>query len=292
MPGQVEKDAITGTETTGHEWDGIKELNTPLPKWWLYVLYACILWSVVYWFFYPAIPWVNGYTRGFLGYDQRSDLDQQLAAAREAQAVYLDRLETASLAQISDDQDLLGFALAGGEAAFAENCAPCHGLGGAGQAGGYPSLADDDWLWGGSLDTIHTTLLYGIRSEHPETRMSIMPSYGADGMLTRDQINDIAEYVVSLSGEAEDAEAAARGAELFHRPDLCVSCHGEDAQGSTELGAPSLTDQIWLYGSTPDEVAAQIYHPKLGEMPAWADRLDPATINMLAVYVHALGGGE
>ncbi len=293
MPSEVEKDAITGTETTGHEWDGIKELNTPLPKWWLYVMYATIIWSLGYFVFYPAIPWVNGFTRGILDYDQRTDLDRQLAEVREFRGELLTRIEGASLAEIREDDELLDFAVrGGGRAAFAENCAPCHGLGGGGQQGGYPALADDAWIWGGTLDDIYATLLYGIRSDHPQTRFGIMPAYGVDEILTREEITDIAHYVVSLSGETEDAEAAARGAELYQRPDLCVTCHGENAEGNVFLGAPALSDQIWLYGGTVAEITAQVHNPQYGVMPAWIDRLDDATIKMVSVYVHALGGGQ
>ena len=289
MPTKVEKDAITGTETTGHEWDGIKELNTPLPKWWVYVFYATILFSLVYVILFPAIPGLSGYTRGLLGYDQREAFEESLAAAREHQAVWLDRMETASLQQIIDEPELQAFALAGGQAAFAENCVACHGLGGAGQAH-YPTLADDEWLWGGTLDDIHATLLYGIRSEHPQTRLSVMPRYGADGILSREEIADVAHHVLSLSGRSDDAEAAARGEEIYAFQ--CVACHGEAGGGLREFGGPNLTDEIWLYGGTLPEVIAQIANPRHGVMPAWEQRLDPNTINMLTVYVHALGGGE
>ena len=289
MPTKIEKDALTGKTTTGHEWDGIKELNTPLPKWWLYILYATIVWSAVWWLLYPSWPWFNGYFGGLLGANQRVELERRLAVAGAQRAQYMERIKAASLEQIAQDPELASFALAGGAAAFADNCAPCHGLGGAGQ-GFYPSLADDAWIWGGTLDDIQTTILYGIRSGHEQTRFNEMPAFGALGMLSREEISDVAEYVLSLSGHSEDAEAAARGAPIF--AEQCASCHGEQGEGNQELGAPALNDAIWLYGGTKEAIVAQIYSPRHGVMPAWVGRLDPETIKILATYVHSLGGGQ
>jgi cytochrome c oxidase cbb3-type subunit 3 len=289
MPTKVEKDAVTGRETTGHEWDGIKELNTPLPKWWLYVMYATIVWSVIYWVLYPSWPGISGYFGGLLGENQRTQLDQRMAAAQAGQAQFFERIAAASPAEISQDPELLNFALVGGGAAFADNCAPCHGLGGAGQ-GYYPSLADDAWIWGGTLDDIHTTIQYGIRNGRDDARFNEMPRYGVDQMLDRQQINDVAEYVLSLSGGAEDEAAVERGATIF--AEQCAACHGENGEGMAELGAPALNDQIWLYGGTKEAVVQQIHRPQHGVMPAWAGRLDPETIKALTVYVHSLGGGQ
>jgi cytochrome c oxidase cbb3-type subunit 3 len=285
MPTKVEKDAVTGTVTTGHEWDGIKELNTPLPKWWIYVFYVTIVFSLVYWVLYPSIPGFNG----LLDTNNRTALDEKLAAAEARQATYLDRIAARDVADIASDPELLALALAGGRSAFADNCAPCHGLGGAGQRG-YPSLADDTWLWGGTLDDIETTILYGIRSGHDEARYSEMPAFGADELLTEDQIGAVADYVLSLSGRAGDATDVAAGAEIF--ADNCAACHGEDGQGDPTQGAPALNDQIWLYGGERADIMAQVRNPQHGVMPAWAGRLDPATIKMLTVYVHSLGGGQ
>jgi cytochrome c oxidase cbb3-type subunit 3 len=288
MPTKSEKDSLTGQETTGHEWDGIKELNNPLPRWWLYVFYATIVFSLIWFVLYPSIPWINGYFGGVLGTQQREILDNQMAEARANQAVFLDQIEAAEPQAILDDPGLLRFALAGGEAAFADNCAPCHGLGGSGQAQ-YPVLADDVWLWGGTLAEIEHTLLYGIRADHPETRMSQMPEFG-DGILDEEQIRDVANHVVSLSGEAPDAEAAERGAEVF--ASQCAQCHGENGQGLHERGSPRLNDQVWLYGGSLSDVIAQITEPEHGMMPRWNERLEDTTIRMLTVYVHSLGGGQ
>ncbi len=288
MPTKGEKDHLTGQETTGHEWDGIKELNTPLPKWWVYVFYACIAFSVVYMILYPAIPTLNGYTEGLLGWDRRSELRAEIQEANAAQREYVEAIETTELAEISKDKDLLNFAMAGGESAFADNCAPCHGQGGAGRPGGYPTLADDAWIWGGSIEQIHKTIQYGVRNDHGSSRASMMPTFG--NILQRDQIDQVATYVYSLSNEVDDSAAVAAGETVYQQN--CVACHGADAKGNPMLGAPNLRDAIWLYGGEKSEIASQVANPKHGKMPAWGERLDPETVKMLAVYVHALGGGQ
>ena len=289
MSGPTEHDEVSGRTTTGHVWDGIKELNTPLPSWWLYVLYATIVWAFGYWVVYPAWPMVNDYTRGLFGYSSRADVTEQLQAATAARSQWTDQLTKLSVEKISADPQLLNFAMAGGRSVFAVNCAPCHGSGGQG-GHGYPVLADDDWLWGGDLANIERTIRYGVRSTSSETRQSEMPKFGVDQLLTAPQIADVAAYVMSLSGEPADKEAAQRGQPIF--AEQCVACHGEDGGGNMELGAPSLKDKIWLYGDTAAAVAAQVTNPHHGVMPTWEGRLDDATIKMVAVYVHALGGGQ
>jgi cytochrome c oxidase cbb3-type subunit 3 len=286
---QPEKDSITGIETTGHEWDGIKELNNPLPRWWLWVLYASIIWSIGYWILMPAWPMLRSHTTGFLGYAQRATVAAELAEAKAAQSEFRDRLAGASLEEIRQDAQLLEFALAGGRAAFGDNCAPCHGTGAQGFAG-YPNLNDDDWIWGGSLEDIQTTLAYGIRSGHEETRESQMPAFLRDQLLSAGEVSDVTEYVLSLSGRSEDNAAAGRGETLF--ADNCAGCHGEDGGGSTEFGAPNLADAIWLYGGDRSTVAKTVANSRQSVMPAWTGRLDEVTIKQLAIYVHALGGGQ
>ncbi|HVO15869.1 MAG TPA: cytochrome-c oxidase, cbb3-type subunit III [Alphaproteobacteria bacterium] len=289
MPTKIEKDVISGTDTTGHEWDGIKELNTPLPKWWVYVFYATILFAVVYAILYPSIPGFNGHTAGVLGWSKRAELDGQIAAARARQADFVQRINAATFAVIRSDNDLLNFALTGGRAAFADNCAPCHAAAGAGRPG-FPNLADDKWLWGGKIEQIYTTIQHGARNEDADAHVSTMPSFGADQLLKPAEINDVAEFVLSLTARSTDAAAARRGAGIFAQQ--CASCHGETGKGNAEVGAPNLTDGIWLYGGKKSDIVAQITKPKLGVMPAWGARLDPATLKMLAVYVHSLGGGQ
>jgi cytochrome c oxidase cbb3-type subunit 3 len=285
MPTKIEKDSVTGRETTGHEWDGIKELNTPLPKWWLYVLYACIIWSVIYMVLYPAIPGFSG----LIGDTNRDRLDARMAEVAESRASFLEGIRTASLEEIQDKPELFGFARAGGAAAFADNCAPCHGPGGAGQ-GIYPVLADDDWLWGGTIEDIEASLLHGIRwPDSEETRDSQMPAFG-DDYLEREDILAVTEHVLAMTGGQSDDEAAARGAEIY--AEECSACHGESGEGVREVGGPRLNDEIWLYGGSKEELVAQISQPQHGQMPAWANRLDEETIKMLAIYVHSLGGGE
>ncbi|VAV87878.1 Cytochrome c oxidase (cbb3-type) subunit CcoP [hydrothermal vent metagenome] len=287
MSTEPEYDEITKTYTTGHEWDGIKELNTPLPRWWLWVLYATIIWSIGYWILMPAWPMLSGHTKGYLGYSQRDTVNAELQAAQNDRKVFSEKLLNADLKTIENTQDLLEFAMAGGKAAFGDNCAGCHGSGAAG-AKGYPNLNDDDWLWGGTLDEIHHTITVGIRGTHDDTRLSDMPAFLSDEILDKDQIRDMATYVRSLSDKAIAAPAGT--AELFQ--ENCAACHGENAKGNRDFGAPNLTDGIWLYGSDPETLITTISYSRKGVMPTWAGRLDPATIRSLAVFVHTLGGGE
>ena len=289
---QKNVDAVTGVSTTGHEWDGIRELNNPLPRWWLWTFYACIIWAVVYWIAYPAWPLVSGYTSGVLGWKSRDAIEVQLADLRTQRGAFAQKLEAASLEQIEANPELLSFARAQGRAAFGDNCAPCHGTGAAGSVG-YPNLNDDDWMWGGSLAQIQQTLLHGIRSTDADAHVGDMPAFGRDAMLQRPEIVAAADYVRSLSGLPVPAGVTpdlAKGKAVFEAN--CVACHGADGKGNIELGAPNLTDGIWLYGSGRDSVIATITNGRAGMMPAWGGRLDPTTIKALTVYVHALGGGK
>ena len=280
-------DALTGRETTGHEWDGIRELNTPLPKWWLYVFYATIIWSAVYMVVFPAVPWLSGYTRGIWGYSSRADLNQAMANLRAERAVWYDQFAQKSLQEIVQDDRLLQFARAGGEVIFAENCAACHGTGGVGRPG-YPVLVDDEWIWGGKLDDVHTTVTYGIRNANADSRQSAMPAFGADGVLTPQEIAAVADHVLSLSGSGP---ANAEGARIY--AENCNVCHGDVGEGIADVGAPALNNPIWLFGGSRDALIAQITRPRQGVMPAWTGRLDDVQIKQVAVYVHTvLGGGQ
>lgn len=289
MPTKIEKDAITGTDTTGHEWDGIKELDTPLPKWWVIVFYATIAWGLVYSIFYPSWPWLSGYFHGLLGYSARVEMDKRLAAEATRKAPMLSKIAATPLRDIEKNPDLLNFAMAGGHAVFADNCTPCHGPGGAGSKG-FPNLADDDWLWGGDLDNIYKTISFGIRNANDKSRQSAMPRFGADGILKADQVNDVAEYVLSLNGKATDPKAAERGAKVF--ADNCAVCHGGKGQGNIELGAKQLDNGIWLYGGDKAAIVETVTYARNSSMPAWSERFDDTTIKMLAIYVHSLGGGK
>jgi cytochrome c oxidase cbb3-type subunit 3 len=280
-------DELSGVETTGHEWDGIKELNNPMPRWWVYTFYATILWAIGYTIFFPAWPLLTDATRGVLGYSSRGELAQEVSVASEAQKVFIDKITATPVADIPKDAALNEFAMNGGAAAFKVNCAPCHGSGAQGGPG-FPNLNDNDWLWGGKIDDIYATIQHGIRSDDPDTRTSEMPAFGE--MLKPEEIKQVAAYVVSLSGTPADAAMVEPGKQLF--ADNCASCHGENAQGNREFGAPNLSDAIWLKGEGEEAVIRQVTAPKHGMMPAWGARLSDATIKQLAVYVHALGGGE
>jgi cytochrome c oxidase cbb3-type subunit III len=279
-------DEITGTETTGHEWDGITELNTPMPTWWLWTFYACILFAIIYMVLFPAWPWLSGYTKGLLGYSSRERHLERMADIQQERSVWYDKIQSRSVEEIGQDYELVEYAMAGGRTIFADNCAPCHGAGGAG-APNYPVLVDDAWIWGGTLPDIYQTIRYGIRNDNPDTRVSEMPAFGADGLLTDEQIAAVADYVLSLSGHGS---ASPEGTMVF--AENCAACHGDDGKGLAELGAPNLTDSIWLYGGSRDAVIGQITHPRLGVMPPWVERLDDVEIKQAAVYVHSLGGGQ
>ncbi|BBC72360.1 cytochrome c oxidase, cbb3-type subunit III [Altererythrobacter sp. B11] len=279
-------DEATGVETVGHEWDGIEELNNPLPRWWIWSFYATIVFAIGYCIAYPAWPLVDRATAGVLGWTSRGQLAKEMAVEDQRRAGTLAQLAILPIGKIQGNEQLMRAAVAGGRAAFKVNCVQCHGAGAAGSPG-YPNLNDDDWLWGGDLNTIETTLLHGIRQPgDDETRNSIMPAFG-DGFLTPQQIGALADHVLSLSGKAKDNPA---GAKLFE--ENCAVCHGSDGKGLRQFGAPNLADAIWLYGGTREDVIRQITQPRMGVMPAWSGRLDPATIKMLAAYVHSLGGGE
>ena len=286
-------DSHTGTETTGHSWDGIKELNTPLPRWWLIVWYITIIWAVIYMIFMPALPALPGMgsnTPGLRGHSDRDLVAEAVADLKSARVEQSASLLEASLEEIETDRELQQFALAMGESLFGDNCATCHGAGGRG-ATGYPILADDVWLWDGTLDGIEYTLRHGIRHEGDlDTRFSLMPSFGRDGLLSSDQIDGLTQYVLQVSGQPHDATEANEVTELFQQQ--CASCHGANATGDRLQGAPNLTDQEWLYGSSEAAIYASIYNARNSHMPAWQDRLDDASIKALAVYVHTLGGGE
>jgi cytochrome c oxidase cbb3-type subunit III len=283
-------DDVTGVETTGHVWDeDLKELNQPLPKWWLYTFYVCILWAIGYWIAYPAWPMLNSYSKGMLGYSQRATVSAALDEGRMEQSKYLTVSASTPLAEIEKQPDLLNFSRAGGAALFASHCSGCHGRGAQGFPG-YPNLNDDDWLWGGKLDDILATITGGVRSGNKKARDNAMPRFGIDKALNPAQIADAAEYVLSLSKHSTESEAAARGQKIF--AEQCVGCHGDDGKGNQPLGAPNLTDGIWLYGGDKKTIMESIATGRGGVMPSWEERFDPATLKMLAVYVHSLGGGS
>ncbi|MER8639544.1 cytochrome-c oxidase, cbb3-type subunit III [Mesorhizobium sp. M1365] len=281
-------DEVSGISTTGHEWDGIKELNNPLPRWWVITFYITIAWAIGYTVVYPAWPMLTSATRGVLGYSSRRDVKNELAAAEVAKGKFVAAIQAKTVSEITADDTLREFAVAAGGAAFKVNCVQCHGSGAQGSKG-FPNLNDDDWLWGGNAEQIQQTIAHGIRfASDPDTRLSEMPAFG--DIITTDQIKQVGAYVASLSDPVQDTSLIELGANVF--AENCAACHGENAKGNRELGAPDLADAIWLYGSGETAIAAQVRAPKHGVMPAWIGRLGEIKVKELAVYVHSLGGGE
>lgn len=277
-------------DTTGHSWDGIQEFNNPLPRWWLYTFYITIIWALGYTVLYPAWPLLTGATPGILGASTRADVAAEIKRFEEANAPIEAKLVATDLTAIAADPELGTFAQNAGAAVFGTWCAQCHGSGAEGNKG-YPSLLDNDWLWGGTIEDIHTTITHGIRNTtDPDARYSQMPAFGKDELLDKDQIAAVVQHVRQISGQDFDAGLAATGATVF--AENCVSCHGEDGKGMRELGAPNLTDRIWLYGGDVATLTETVTNARFGVMPAWAGRLSEAEIRAVASYVHSRGGGE
>ena len=292
-------DHHSGVETTGHEWDGLKELNNPLPRWWVLVFWATIVWAIAYWVVFPSWPMLPGadrnadYTKGIWGISERAQATAAVAADKAAQSKYVDKIGQLSVAQVNSDPELLKFSMMAGKAAFLNNCAGCHGSGAAGGPG-FANLNDDNWLWGGTLDEINKTIMYGVRNGADQARgggsTAGMPERAS--VLKPDQINDVAEYVLSISKKPSDAAAAARGKAIFVGDGGCTACHGDDAKGNKDLGSANLTAGIFQWGGTKADIVKTISEGRAGVMPAWAGKLDPATVKELAVFVHSLGGGK
>ncbi|MEC8631649.1 MAG: cytochrome-c oxidase, cbb3-type subunit III [Pseudomonadota bacterium] len=277
-------------ETTGHSWDGIEEFNNPLPRWWLWTFYATIFWGVLYTIAYPAWPLISGATPGVLGYSTRAEVAEDITRFEELNAPIEAKLEAADLTAISADAELANYTQNAGAAVFKTWCAQCHGAGAAGVQGqGYPNLLDDDWLWGGSIEDIHLTISHGIRNEEdPDARYSEMPAFGE--LLAEEEIAGVVQYVRQISGQEADAALATAGETVFL--DNCAACHAEDGTGDRFQGAPNLTDAIWLYGGSVDDITYTVENARFGVMPSWTSRLSEAEIRAVAAYVHGLGGGE
>jgi cytochrome c oxidase cbb3-type subunit 3 len=289
VSGKRNIDEHTGLEDTGHEWDGIRELDRPLPRWWLWLFYASIVTAAACWVLLPAWPTPWGNTRGVLRLSDRADVVRDLKALQAQRGAQARMLDNASLEQIEKDPKLQAYALALGGSVFGDNCATCHGAGGTGGKG-YPNLRDDVWLWGGSLEDIQHTITVGVRSGQPDARVSQMPAFGRDQMLKPEQVNDLTEYVVALSHRRADRAAVARATPVFQAN--CSACHGPAGTGNQAVGAPNLTDADWLYGSDRASIHDQIWNGHGGVMPSWRSRFDAATIKALAVYIHANAGGS
>lgn len=282
-------DELSGVETTGHEWDGIKELNNPLPRWWLWTFYGTIIFAIGYTVAFPAWPLISSATTGLLGYSSRADHAAEVAAAEAAQGTTLARIADLPLPDIMAQPDLTRFATAGGKSLFKVYCSQCHGTGATGSIG-YPNLNDDEWIWGGSVDQIYTTIAHGARSPvDADTHYNLMPNFGTDELLDAASIATVARQVASFSG-IEGGESTEEGQQIF--ADNCASCHGDQGQGVAELGGPSLNDGLWLYEASLAGIQAQVEKPRHGVMPAWSGRLSDPAIKQLAIYVHGLGGGQ
>jgi cytochrome c oxidase cbb3-type subunit 3 len=277
-------------DTTGHTWDGIEEYNNPLPRWWLWTFYLCIIWGIGYTIAYPAWPMINSATAGMLGYSTRGEVAADIAAVDAKNEAINAKLAAAELTEIAGDAELNGYAISAGAAVFKTWCAQCHGSGAAG-AVGYPNLLDNDWLWGGDIEAIHETVSYGIRNEESDdARYSEMPAFGRDELLEDGDIDSVVNFVMSLSGTAQDASMVEAGAVIFE--ENCASCHAEDGTGDRDQGAPNLADAIWLYGGDYAAIRETVENSRYGVMPNWDTRLSEAQIRAVSAYVHQLGGGE
>jgi cytochrome c oxidase cbb3-type subunit 3 len=285
-----ERDAVSGRETTGHEWNGIKELDTPIPRGVLMFLIATHLWAIAYWFFMPSWPLGSTYAKGLLGFDQRQTVNASVIKGQAVRGTWTHRIETEDYASILKDEGLMRYVRATGHRLFGDNCAACHGRDAKGRAN-YPNLTDDDWIWGGDPEMIEQTMRVGVNSSNPESRASQMPAFGRDDMLTGDQVKSVASYVFSLShpdyASPGTKDAIAAGQEVFKT--TCVACHGDDAKGNRDIGAPNLTDNYWLYGGDLTTIIATIHGGREGHMPTWDERLTKAEIRTLALYVYDLG---
>lgn len=284
-----ERDPVSGRETTGHEWNGIKELDTPVPRGVLIFLIVTHIWAVGWWFLVPAWPLGTTYTKGFLGGDPKQTVEEKLVDAQMARAAWMNRIETEDYDAILADESLMQTVRSTGKQLFGDNCAACHGRDGKGRAN-YPDLTDDDWLWSGRPELIEQTMRVGINSRHPESRVAEMPSFGRDEMLDRNQVRDVAAYVYSLTNPDYSTPMNITRIEAGHEVFLstCAACHGEDAKGSRDVGAPNLMDPYWIYGGDLPTIVATVHGGRRGHMPTWDERLTGAEIRTLALYVHDL----
>nr|CAD6436070.1 cytochrome-c oxidase, cbb3-type subunit III [Rhizobium sp. Q54] len=285
-----EVDPVSGRKTTGHEWNGIKELDTPVPRGVLIFLVVTHLFALLWWILMPTWPVGTTYTKGILGTDQWQRIEEEMAQSQAARAQWTNAIETMSFDEIIADENLMQFVRDSGRQLFGDNCAACHGMDARGAAN-YPDLTDDDWLWGGGPENIAETLRVGINTAHEETRVAQMPAFGRDQMLERAQVRQVALYVRSLShpetSTPDNAEALQAGREVFLTN--CAACHGEDATGSRDVGAPNLTDDYWLYGGDMQTLVTSIHGGRQGHMPTWDERLSESEIKTLALYVNDLG---
>jgi cytochrome c oxidase cbb3-type subunit 3 len=305
----VKNDPKKDVGTSGHSWDGIEELNTPLPRWWLWTFYLTILFALGYVIAYPAWPMLTRATPGLLGASTRADVAAEIKRFDDANAPIKAQLVAADMTAIGSDEALQSYAMKAGKAVFNTNCVQCHGReGGGNKAGGYPTLSDNDWLWGGDVETIYTTVSHGVRNTvDPEARNVgiYMPAWAetatgplaeaATAQFTTEQIGQVVNYVLKISGQTADEAKATAGTVLY--TENCAACHGEDGKGNPDLGSPNLTDAIWLYGGDEATLTATLVGGRAGVMPPWGyseggvvARLSEDELRAVTIYVSALGG--
>jgi cytochrome c oxidase cbb3-type subunit 3 len=284
-----DRDPVSGHTTTGHEWNGITELDTPVPRGVLMFIIVTHAWALLWWVLMPTWPIVTTYTKGLLNTDQHKAVELDLVAAQAQRASWTKAIETKSYEEIQADQNLMKIVRESGHRLFGDNCAACHGVDGRGRAN-YPDLTDEDWLWGGGPEKIAETMRVGINSTHGETRVGQMPAFGRDAVLGREQVVNVAAYVFSLSNPQsvtpKNVHEIQAGREVFLT--TCAACHGEDAKGNRDVGAPNLTDGYWLYGGDLKTIISTIHGGRQGHMPTWDERLTPAQIKIIALYVASL----
>ena len=280
-----ERDPYTGHMTTGHEWNGITELNTRVPRAVYFFLAAAVIFSIIFWLLMPAWPLGVTYTKGLLGIDQRTTVEKSLEAASAERAVWITKIVDGDFKTIQADASLMRAVRGTGRTLFGDNCAACHGTKAQGGKG-YPDLTDKAWLWGGDPQTVMETLRVGINSGHAESRVSQMPAFGRDQMLDRGAILNVMGYVRSLAqppSSDQPSQALLSGKETFVTS--CASCHGETGKGMTETGAPNLTDGFWIYGGDDQSIYTTIFDGRQGQMPHWDTRLTPAERKILTLYI-------
>jgi cytochrome c oxidase cbb3-type subunit 3 len=288
-----EVDPVSGRETTGHTWNGISELDTPIPRGVLLFLIITHIFAVIWWVLMPTWPLGETYTKGVLGVDQKTTVEASLEEGVRARVSWVSSVETLAYDEIRANERLMAAVRTNGNQLFGDNCAACHGRDGKGREN-YPDLTDNDWIWGGGPEAIAQTLTVGVNSSHPESRIGQMPAFGRDEMLDAQQVWDVATFVTSLSdptvSTADNIDRVDRGREVFQS--TCIACHGDDAKGNPELGAPNLTDNRWVYGGTLQRIIATIHGGRQGHMPTWDERLTPVEIKVLALYVDDFGKGR
>lgn len=291
--GVIERDPYTGHATTGHEWNGIKELNTAVP-WPVWVcLIIAFLFAFAWWILMPAWPVGTTYTKGLLGANVRSEVAADLRSASNARAIWAQRIADEDFEAIRADPELMTRVREAGHALFGDNCAACHGTDAKGGPG-FPNLTDDAWLWGSTPTAVFETIRVGVNSEHARSRYSQMPAWGRDKLIDRDAILNVVEYVYSLSHRDEDGNVAAEkllaGEKTFMT--FCFACHGKDAKGNIQVGAPDLTDSFWLYGGDKASIYEAVHDAPRGRMPTWESRLSTINRKILTLYVLDLGASS